>query len=221
MLAMRVHVTTLGRRVFAAAFVAVLLAVPAAHAQTTTAPPYPGTPTTVPPAPTSEERDLGPVETGGTLNVTECNFAPNTLIHITVQGAAVTPDVVSDSRGCIVVRVEVLPNLVALGQSPLRPLAVTGLAATATKVQVRVNGQTFTVGPYGTVVRVVSTGTGFNGAARTATFTFTVVKRGTITRSSLVRTGIAVVKWTPLAFGLLGVGYLLVLATRRRRTAEL
>jgi hypothetical protein len=218
---MRSHAKRLVRRAVAVVFVAGLLAAPAAHAQTTTAPPYPGEPTTVPPAPTSEERDLGAVETGGTLNVTECNFAPNTVIHITVNGAAVTPDASSDSRGCIVVRVEVLPNLVALGRAPLRPLAATGLAATATNVQVKVNGQTFTVGPYGTVVTVTSTGTGANGAARTATFKFTVVKRGTITRSGLVRTGITVIKWTPLGLGLLGVGYLLVLATRRRRTAAL
>lgn len=196
-----------------------LLATPAASAQTTTVPePYPGTPTTVPGGPTSADIDLGLLEVGGVLNVSQCNFAPGTIVTIVVNGVTITPSVAANGQGCIVVRIEVLPTLVALG-SPVRPLAATGLAATADKVQIKVNGQTLKVGPYGTVVTVASTGTGTNGFARTSTFRFTVVKRGTITRSGLVRTGTTVIKWTPFALGLIGVGYLLVLATRRRRTA--
>jgi hypothetical protein len=203
--------------------VATLLGTPAALAQTTTTSPYPGTPTTVPPQPTTAEVDLGLQETGAVLNISLCNFAPGTTIRLTLSysgtSTTIVPDVVANSSGCVVVRVEVLPTLVALG-SPLRPLAATGLAATATKVQIRVNGQTLTVGPYGTVVTMTANGTGNNGAPRTATVRFTVVKRGTISRSGLVRTGTTVIKWTPFGLGLVGVGYLLVLATRRRRQVE-
>lgn len=208
-------------RVIALVFALSVLVAPAASAQTTSAPPYPGEPTTVAPQPTNDERDLGPVEVGGTLNVTVCNFAPGSIAHLTVNGADVTQDVVVDSRGCFLVRVEVLPNLVALRGSAIHPLAATRLFAAATNVQVKVNGQTFTVGPYGTVVTVKATGVGTNGAARTSSFKFTVVKRGTITRTGLVRTGITVIKWTPFGLGLIGVGYLLVLvarASRRSRT---
>ena len=204
------------RRVVALSFVLAVLGAPVAMAQTTTVAPYPGTPTTAPGGPTSVDIDLGLQEVGAVLNVSLCNFAPGTTVTLTVNGTTITPSVVANDQGCIVVRVEVLPNLVAFG-SPLRPLAATGLAATPTKVQIKVNGQTLTVGPYGTRVTVVAKGTGTNGFERTATFRFTVVKRGTISRSALVRTGTTIIKWTPLGLGLIGVGYLLVLGTKRRR----
>lgn len=210
-------------RVIGLVFILSFVVAPAASAQTTTAPPpYPGEPTTVPPQPTNDERDLGPVEVSGTLNVTVCNFAPGSIEHLTVNGSDVNQDVVADSRGCFLVRVEVLPNLVALGSGALHPFAATNFAATGTKVQVRVNGQTFTVGPYGTVVTVKATGVGTNGAPRSSSFKFTVVKRGTIKRSGLVRTGTTIIKWTPFALGLVGVGYLLILVARasRRGSAE-
>ena len=196
-----------------------LIAPSVALAQTTTTSPYPGTPTTAAPGPTEADIDLGPLETGSVVNVSECNFAPGTTVTIKVNGTTISPSVVADSKGCIVVHIEVLPNLVALGRVS-HPLAATGLAAAATNVQVRINGQTLTVGPYGTVVNVVSTGTGSNGQPRTVTVRFTVVKRGTVTRSGLVRTGTTVIKYTPLAFGLVGIGYLLVLASKRRREAS-
>lgn len=213
---------TLSVRAAVLLFVGALLIAPAAAiAQTTTAPPYPGTPTTAAPAPTNADIDLGPLETGAVVNVSECNFLPGTVVTITIRppGQTVTPSVVADSRGCIVVRIEVLPNLVALGRSPLHPLAATGLAAAGTNVQVRINGQTFTVGPYGTVVDLISQGTGNNNQPRTVTVRFTVVKRGTVTRSGLVRTGTTIAQYTPLALGLVGIGYLMVLASKRRRNA--
>lgn len=217
---MRSFRTRLVQRVAALAIAATLLAAPAAHAQTTTTSPYPGTPTTVAPQPTSVEIDLGLQETGAVLNLSLCNFAPGAIIRIVVNGTTITPDVVANSSGCVAVRIEVLSTLVALGNSPQRLLAATGLAATASKVQISVNGQVLTVGPYGTQVTLVASGTGSNGAARTATVKFTVVKRGTISRSGLVRTGTTIVKWTPFGLGLVGIGYLLVLATRRRRYVE-
>jgi hypothetical protein len=200
---------------------ALLLSPAAAVAQTTTTAPYPGTPTTAAPAPTTADINLGAIETGGVVNVSECNFAPGSTVTITVHppGVTISPSVVADSKGCIVVHIEVLSTLVALG-SPLHPFAATRYAATADKVQVRINGQTVTVGPYGTVVDVVSTGTGTNGQPRTVTVSFTVAKRGTVTRSGLVRTGTTIAQWTPLGLGLLGIGYLLVLSSRRRRNAS-
>ncbi|MEY2473617.1 MAG: hypothetical protein QOK28_2946 [Actinomycetota bacterium] len=197
-----------------------MLAPTAASAQTTTAPGYPGTPTTAAPQPTEADINLGPIETGGVVNVSECNFAPGSTVTLTVSppGVTISPSVVADSKGCIVVHIEVLPNLVALGR-PQHVLAATGLAASGDKVQVRINGQTVTVGPYGTVVDVVSRGTGTNNQARTVTVRFSVAKRGTVTRSGLVRTGTTVAKWTPLGLGLLGIGYLLVLSSKRRRSA--
>jgi hypothetical protein len=206
----------------AAAFLfvgALVLAPAAAMAQTTTAPPYPGTPTTLGPQPTSETRDLGPLVPGSVVNVSECNFLPGTTVTIRVNppGATLAP-VVADANGCILVRIEVLRTLVAFG-TQLHPFAATGLAAGADNLQMRVNGQTVRVGPYGTVVDIVSTGTGSNGQARTVTLTFTLAKPGTVTRSGIVRTGITIAKYTPLALGLVGIGYLLVLSSKRRRNA--
>ncbi|HUR77325.1 MAG TPA: hypothetical protein VMZ22_05220 [Acidimicrobiales bacterium] len=213
---MRFLRTPIIRRVVALSFVLALVGIPAAVAQTPTSPPYPGTPTTSPGGPTSADIDLGLQEVGAVLNVSVCNFAPGTAISLTVNGTTINPPLVAGTNGCATIRIEVLPNLVALG-SPLHPLAATGLAQTANKIQVRINGQTLTVGPHGTVVTGVARGTGSNGFERTVTFRFTVVRRGTISRSGLVRTGTTVIKWTPFALGLVGVGYLLLMATRRRR----
>lgn len=75
------------------------------------------------------------------------------------------------------------------------------------------NGQRLTVGPYGSVVTGVVTGTGFNGASPTATFRFTVVRP---TTGGLVRTGASIARWTPLGLGLVGLGHLLMVGSRRR-----
>jgi hypothetical protein len=205
-------------RAAALLFAGTLLLVPAAAmAQTTTAPPYPGTPTTAAPQPTEADINLGPIEAGGVVNVSECNWAPGSLVNITVTPPGQSaPSRTADSRGCIVVTIQVLRTLAALG-SPAHPFAATGLAASGNNVQVVINGQTFTVGPYGTVVDVVSRGTGSNGQPRTVTVRFQVVKPGTVTRSGLVRTGTTIAKWTPLGLGLVGIGYLLVLSSKRRR----
>ena len=199
---------------------ALVLAPGVALAQTSTTSPYPGTPTTAAPQPTSDTRDLGPLVPGSVVNVSECNFAPGTTVTIRVNPPGVTlAPVVADANGCIVVRIEILRALVALG-SPLHPLAATGLAAGADKLQGRINGQTLTLGPYGTVVDIISTGTGTNGLGRTVTLTFTLAKPGTVTRSGIVRTGTTIVKWTVPALGLLGIGYLMVLASRRRNADD-
>lgn len=218
---MRFLRTSVFRRVVALTFVLSLVGAPAALAQTTTTSPYPGTPTTAPGGPTTADIDLGLQEVGAILNISVCNFAPGTTITITINGTQISPSVVAGSNGCATIRIEVLSTLVsALGASPLRSLAATGLAQTADKIQIRVNGQTLTVGPHGTVVTGIARGTGSNGFERTVTFRFTVVRRGTISRSGLVRTGATVARWGIGGAGLVGIGYLLVLATRRRRTAE-
>lgn len=217
---MRLLRTSVLRRVVALTFVLSLVGSAAALAQTPTTSPYPGTPTTSPGGPTSADIDLGQQEVGAILNISVCNFAPGTTITITVNGTQITPSVVAGPNGCATIRIEILPTLVAMGPSPLRPLAATGLAQTANKIQIRVNGQTLTVGPHGTVVTGIARGTGSNGFERTVTFRFTVVRRGTIARSGLVRTGATVARWGIGGAGLVGIGYLLVLATRRRRAAE-
>src|SRR4051812_38825395 len=115
---MRRSRTTLFLRVLAlSAAGAMMIAPSVALAQTTTTSPYPGTPTTAAPGPTEADIDLGPIETGGVVNVSECNFAPGTTITIKVNGTTISPSVVADSKGCIVVHIEVLPNLVALGRT--------------------------------------------------------------------------------------------------------
>jgi hypothetical protein len=208
------------RRVLTLSFVFALVGAPAALAQTG----YPGT-TTPPtiPAPTTADFDIGNLEPGAVVNLDVCNWLPGTTVNVSRNGGGNLVSLVADSRGCIRLTIEVLRQLVASGvlnSSLLHPLAATHMAATADKVQVRVNGVTFTAGPYGTAVTLTLTGTGANTAARTVSVRFTVVKPGTTTKSGLVRTGTTVIKWTPLGAGLLGVGYLLVLSTRRRREAS-
>ncbi|HVV37489.1 MAG TPA: hypothetical protein VHC63_12845 [Acidimicrobiales bacterium] len=208
-------------RMAALVFAAAPLLTPGtAFAQTTTTEPgYPGPATTVAPQPTVDVRDLGPLVPGSVVNVSECNFAPGTTVTIRVQPPGITlAPVVADSNGCITVRIEILRTLVALG-SPLHPFAATGLAAAGTKVQGHINGQTVTFGPYGTIVDIVSTGTGSNSLARSVTISYTLAKPGTVTRSGIVRTGTEIVKWTPFGLGLIGIGYLMVLASKRRRNA--
>ncbi len=211
------------RRVAALVILALALVVgtPAAMAQTTTTcPGYPGCTTTTTPQPTSAVVDLGLKPLGAKFTVSECGFLPGTLVRFVVNNITITPDVVVDSNGCVQEAFEITPNLVALGHSAgLHLLAATGLAA-GTNVQVKVNGQAITVGPIGSVVTSNASGTGSNTAARNVQVKFTVVKPGTTDTSGLARTGTTVLRWSPLGVGLLGLGYLLVLVTRRRRDAE-
>ena len=195
---------------------ALVLSAPAALAQTS---PYPGNPTTTTPQPTSAFIDLGLKPLGAKFTVSECGFAPGTPVRFVVNNVVISPDVVADPNGCVSESFDISPTLVALGHTGLRMLAATGLAA-GSNVQVRVNGQAITVGPIGSVVTSNASGTGSNGAARTVQVKFTVVKPGTVSPSGLARTGTTVVRWSPLGAGLLAVGYLLMLVTRRRRDAE-
>ena len=186
---------------------------PAALAQTG----YPGSPTTTSPQPTSASIDLGLRALGTSFDVSQCNFLPGAVVTIVVNDTPISPNSVADANGCIIERFEIKANLVALGRlSVLHPLAATGLAANS-NVQIAVNGQLMTIGPIGTVVTSVARGTGANTAARTVTVKFTVVKKSTVDNSGLARTGTTIVRWSPLGIGLLGLGYLLVLASRRRR----
>jgi hypothetical protein len=211
------------RRAFALAVVAValVLTAPAAMAQTaTTCPGYPGCTTTTTPQPTTAVVDLGLKPLGARFTVSECGFAPATVVRFVVNNVVISPDVVADGNGCVAETFEISPTLVAFGRAGgMRMLAATGLAA-GNNVQVRVNGQAITVGPIGSVVTSNASGTGSNGAARTVQVKFTVVKPGTVDRSGLARTGTTIVRWSPLGAGLIAIGYLLVLVTRRRRDTE-
>ncbi len=204
------------RRVAIVAAVALAVGVSAPLAQAQTG--YPGTPTIPGPQPTSAELDLGLREIGTSFDVTQCNFLPGAVVTIVVNGRAITPNSVADANGCIIEHFEIKAQLVeALGRlGVLHPLAATGLAA-PTQVQVAVNGQVLTIGPIGSVVTSVAKGTGANTAGRTVTVKFTIVKKGTVSGGGLARTGTTIVRWSPLGIGLLGLGYLLVLASRRRR----
>jgi hypothetical protein len=212
---MRFARSPLGVGAVVAVFLGIALA-GAASAQTTTAPPYPGAPTTVVSGATSVQIELGTQPLGSHKDVSECNFARGTTVTIVVNGTSISPPSVVDTNGCIVVHIDVLPNLVALRAGPSHPFAVVGYAATANdKVQVRVNGQTLTVGPPGTSVNAVSNGTGSNGSTRTVTVHFTVTNGS----GGLVRTGARIAAYAAAGCGLVAIGYLLILAARRRRVA--
>jgi hypothetical protein len=202
----------------ALSFVLTLFGAPTALAQTTTTSPYPGTPTTVEPAPSNADVDLGPLEPGQILNASFCNWRAGAGVSHTVLGRPLR-GLTADSRGCVAIRIIIERRLVSALGSVVHPLAATGLAATADKVQVTFNDETMTVGPYGTVVTAQLVGTGNNGVNRTVNYRFTVVKPGTVTRSGVVRTGAMIARWSIGGAGLLGIGYLLILATRRRREA--
>lgn len=210
------------RRAAALTFVAaaLVLGAPTALAQTTTVAPYPGNPTTTTPQSTTATVDLGLKPLGAKFTVSECGFAPATTVRFVVNNIVISPDVIADTNGCVSETFEIGSTLVAFGRpGGLRMLAATGLAA-GNNVQVRVNGQAITVGPIGSVVTSNANGTGSNGAPRTVQVKFTVVKPGTTDSSGLARTGTTVARWSPLGAGLLAVGYLLVLVTRRRRGTE-
>lgn len=198
---------------------------PSAFAQTTdtTIDGYPGNPDDPPDQPTIREVNFGPQEVGSFLNVTLCSYKAGDEVRITVNGQLVAT-LKADASGCVKVQIEVRANVGgtdALGATPtpLQLLAATGLrTAAASNVEIVVNGVPLTVGPYGSEVLGVATGTGANGQPRTVNFKFTVVKRGTIRSSGLVRTGAdTLMRFAPLGASMLGVGYLMLLASRKRR----
>ncbi len=211
------------RRGLAIAFATAAIAAgsTAALAQTTTTPPYPGNPTTTAvPAETSATINLGARGLGSRFTVSQCGFKENTPVTFTVNNESVPGDT-ADSSTCVQETFEIQNGLVALrGARVGNMLAVTGLAQTARNVVVVVNGKAIEVGPLGSVVTSIARGTGVNGAARTVTVSFTVLRANQVDGSGgLARTGSAILKWSPLGVGLVAVGYMLVLVTRRRRTA--
>ena len=204
--------------VLAIAAVALVLSAPATLAQTTTIP-YPGTATSTTSGPTEQTFNAGQRELGSTFTVSQCNFLPGATVSIVVNGSPIN-SVVAGADGCIRETFDVKPALVnALGAQHI--LAATGLAQAASKVQIAVNGQLLTVGPLGSSVLSVAKGTGFNSQPRTFNVIFTVVKRGTTDGNGnpLARTGSTILKWSPLGAGLLAVGYMLVMITKRRQEA--
>jgi hypothetical protein len=193
-----------------------------AYAQTTTTtPPYPGpVPTTTTPADQNTTVDLGFRGLGAKFTVSECGFREGTEVTFTVNGVTVPPRI-ADASGCVQETFEIQGALAqALGvQRVGRMLAVTGLAASSGNVVVVVNGQAVTIGPLGSKVTSIASGTATNGAHRTVTVTFTVLRASQVNGSGglLARTGTTILKWAPLGAGLVAVGYMLMLVSRRRR----
>lgn len=206
------------------ATLALMLGGQVAYAQTTTTtPPYPGpvpTTTTVPDQATTV--DLGFRGLGATFTVSQCGFKEGTVVTFVVNGTSV-PSRTADSGGCVQETFEIRNGLVStqsLGRLPRvgRMLAVTGLAATTGNVVVAANGQEIIVGPLGSKVTSVGSGTAANGARRTVTVTFTVLRASQVNGSGgLARTGSTILKYAPLGAGLVAVGYMLLLVSRRRR----
>ena len=109
----------------AATGLALGVAAPAALAQTG----YPGNPTTTTPQPTSAFLDLGLKPLGAVFDVTQCNFKPGAMITIVVNDRPIA-SVAADNDGCIILHIEILPNLTSVSQSMARhPYAAAGLAA--------------------------------------------------------------------------------------------
>lgn len=192
-----------------------------ALAQTTTTPPYPGGgPTTTLAAETSATVNLGARGLGSRFTVSQCGFKEGTAVTFAVNGESVPGDT-ADSATCVQETFEIQNGLVALRTAGAgKMLAVTGLAQTARNVVVVVNGKAVEVGPLGSVVTSIARGTGVNGQGRTVTVNFTVLRANQVDGSGgLARTGATILKWSPLGAGLLAVGYMLVLVTRRRRVA--
>lgn len=192
----------------------------AALAQTTTsAPPYPGSlpTTTTQQGPQTTTVNLGARGLGARFTVSQCGFAPGSNVTFDVNGVRVPGDT-ADANTCVQETFEIASNLVALRTAGVgRMLAATGLAA-GTNVLVTVNGQAVKIGPLGSQVTSIANGTAVNGQARVVTVTFTVLRASAVDgNGGLARTGTTVLKWSPLGAGLVAVGYMLVLVTRRRR----
>ena len=194
-----------------------------AFAQTTTStPPYPGSlPTSTTQAgPQTTTVNLGARGLGARFTVSQCGFAPGSNVTFDVNGVRVPGDK-ADANTCVQETFEIARNLVALRTAGVSPMfAATGLAQTAKNVLVTANGQAVKVGPLGSQVTSVANGTAVNGQARIVTVTFTVLRASAVDgNGGLARTGTTILKWSPLGAGLIAVGYMLVLVTRRRRTA--
>ncbi|MDP1792553.1 MAG: hypothetical protein Q8K63_00335 [Acidimicrobiales bacterium] len=192
-----------------------------ALAQTTTTPPYPGNPTTTAvPGSTDTTINLGARGLGSRFSVSRCGWLPLSTVTNRVNSTPVG-NTQAQANGCDQITYFIRPALAqALRLDQVGSmLAVTGLAAKG-DVEVEVNGQVVQVGPLGSVVSTVSNGTGANGQPRTVTVNFTVLRANQVDGSGgLARTGSAILKWSPLGAGLVAVGYMLVLVTRRRRAA--
>ena len=191
-----------------------------AYAQTTTTtPPYPGpVPSTTTPADQNTTVDLGFRGLGAKFTISMCGFKDGTIVTFVVNGESV-PSRTADSSGCVQESFEIQGGLAqALRINRVgNMLAVTGLAASGNVVVV-VNGQPVTIGPLGSKVTSVATGTAANGAKRTVTVTFTVLRASQVNGSGgLARTGSTILKWSPLGAGLVAVGYMLLLVSKRRR----
>lgn len=193
----------------------------AAYAQTsTTTPAYPGSIPTSTTVPQFTTVNLGARGLGARFTVSQCGFADGAAVTFDVQGVSVPGDT-ADSNTCVQETFEIASQLVALRTQRIgNVLAVTGLAATGTNVQVTVNGKAVRVGPLGSQVTSIAKGRAVNGAPRTVTVTFTVLRASAVDgNGGLARTGTTILKWSPLGAGLIAVGYMLVLVTRRRRNA--
>lgn len=177
-----------------------------AAAQTpTTVSPYPGGPTTTVPGPTFASLDLG------------TKICPSTFdISFTQFSAAMTQSEIDGIQGD-----DQRPTGGIVTKSIETTSAVSGPNGEVGKFgRIRVNGRLYPPKPLGATHTITVRGTGLNGAPRTVTATFRLAQCGsTTTRTGLARTGTFALQWAPLGLGLLGIGYLLMLAGRRRRAS--
>jgi hypothetical protein len=183
-------------------------AIPAAMAQTTTTA-YNGTTSTTPAAPTTVTINGPALAPGQCFNFELTGFLPNSTVSLTYNGVAAGTKAIG-SNGAATVIICAVSGGSALGSS--LSFAAVGLHLAATAPVVSIDGRTYN-GVLGTNTLVAS-GTGANGAARTATATFSLASSG---GGSLVRTGVRIAGFTIVGLGLVAGGLALVTVTRRRR----
>lgn len=177
-----------------------------------------------PPAPTTSAQNLGNIAQGETETFQACGFQPGSTVTKTFNGQSAGTRT-ADANGCTTETVTVLEDGVATATPAF---AVVGLqfAQQTTIPQVRIDGQTFPA-LVGTNT-ITDSGTGLNGQPRTVATTFTIQRPaaggagggGGTGGGSLVRTGAMLLRWSLVAVALGAVGFLLVLASKRRERTE-
>lgn len=175
-----------------------------------------------PPAPTSAAQNLGNIAQGETETFQACGFQPGSTVTKTFNGQSAGTRT-ADANGCTTETVTVIEDGVALATPAFAVLGLQ-LAQQTTTPQVRIDGQTFPA-LVGTNT-ILDRGTGLNGQPRTVTTTFTIQRPSTggggggAGGGSLVRTGATILRWSLVAVALGAVGFLLVLASKRRERTE-
>jgi hypothetical protein len=152
-----------------------------------------------------------------------CNLQPGSTAVVNVNGAASDPITVNP-QGCAPLQFTAVSDGIALGGLRL-PLAAVGLQlAQNTAPQIRVGARTFTSRPLGTANLVIVQGPVPGPAGNVGRYNIRPTIIGPAAASTqggaLGRTGAMVLRWSLLGGALLAVGVLFVMASRRRRHAD-